>query len=200
MTRLRFEYPVGATPLDPNELEGLKPTYISTQKELNAAEQDNIIQGERWAFARKRKDFLSEKFMRDLHRKMFGHVWSWAGSYRTSNKSIGVEWHKIPEEMNKVMGDVRYWITHETYPLDEIAARLHHRLVWVHPFANGNGRWARTMADVLLYGLGAERFSWGAGLAQGTLGEQGGARAQYINALKRADARDFSNLLNFVRS
>lgn len=200
MSRLVFEEPPGATPLNPNEIEGLKLSYISTQKELNAAEQDNILQGERWAFARKRKEVLSEKFMRELHRRLFGHVWKWAGTYRTSNKSIGVEWHQIPEEMNKVLGDARYWITHETYPLDEIAARLHHRLVWVHPFPNGNGRWARVMADVLLISLGAERFSWGAGLGQGTLGEHGQARARYIQSLRQADARNFGDLLKFVRS
>lgn len=85
MTDFKLEYPPGATPLNPNEVAGLKLKYISTQKELNAAEQDNILQGENWAFAQKRKEFLTEKFMRELHKKMFGHVWAWAGSYRTSD-------------------------------------------------------------------------------------------------------------------
>lgn len=195
-----MEYPPGATPLNPNEVAGLKPSYISTQSELNAAEQDNILQGEKWAFARKRKNFLTEKFMRELHRKMFGHVWSWAGQYRTSDKSIGVAWFRIPEEMNKLIGDIGYWITHETFPLDEIAARMHHRLVWIHPFPNGNGRWARVMSDVLLFTLDRERFSWGSGLRGGTLGEHGEARAAYIHSLKMADARKYDELLRFVRA
>lgn len=200
MTEFRLVYPPGATPLNPNEIAGLKLSYISTQKELNAAEQDNVLKGEKWAFAQKRKDFLTEKFMRDLHVKMFGHVWAWAGTYRTSDKSIGVTWSQIPTEMNKLLADVRYWITHQTYPIDEIAARLHHRLVWIHPFSNGNGRWARTVADVLLNSLDQERFSWGSKMKAGTLGEHSESRARYIRALRLADTRNYSELLEFIRS
>lgn len=200
MKNFEFVYPVGATPLNPNELEGLKLTYISTQNELNAAEQDNILQGTQWAFSQKRKNFLTEKFARDLHKRLFGHVWKWAGTYRTTDKSIGVEWFQIPTEINKLLADVSYWITHETYPLDEIAVRFHHRLVWIHPFPNGNGRWARAMADVLLFSLGCERFSWGEHLKEGTLAEHSGAREAYIHALQMADTRNYKELIKFVRS
>lgn len=200
MNDFKLEYPPGATPLNPNEIAGLKLSYISTQTELNAAEQDNILRGEKWAFAQKRKDFLSEKFFRDLHVKMFGLVWAWAGTYRTSDKSIGVAWMHIPTEMKKLIEDVRYWITHETYPMDEIAARLHHRLVFIHPFPNGNGRWARVAADVLLFNSGHETFSWGAKMKKGTLGEHSPSRAMYIRALQLADLRKYDELLRFVRS
>lgn len=200
MNDFRFEYPPGATPLNPNEIAGLKLTYVSTQKELNAAEQDNILQGETWIFSKKRKNFLTEKFFRESHQKMFGHVWAWGGTYRTSDKSIGVPWFKIPEEMNKLIADVSYWITHETYPIDEIAARMHHRLVWIHPFPNGNGRWARVMSDNLLFNLGKDKFTWGARMKAGTLGEHSNAREAYIRALQMADAKKFDLLLGFVRS
>lgn len=196
----QLEYPPGATPLNPNEIAGLIPTYISTQRELNAVEQDNILRGEQWAFSRKRKNVLTEKFLRDLHKQMFGLVWKWAGTYRTSDKSIGVPWFNIPAEINKLLQDIQYWITHETYSLDEIAARFHHRLVWIHPFPNGNGRWARTMSDVLLFSLGHKRFSWGAHLDQGTLSEHGEARAKYIRSLRLADSKNYSELLAFVRA
>ncbi|HEY8271870.1 MAG TPA: mobile mystery protein B [Pseudobdellovibrionaceae bacterium] len=201
MSDFKLEYAPGATPLNPNEIAGLKLSYISAQKELNAAEQDNILQGEKWAFAKKRKDFLTEKFMRDLHKRMFGHVWKWAGTYRTSDKSIGVDWYNIPTEMNKLIGDVSYWITHETYPIDEIATRLHHRLVLIHPFPNGNGRWARLVSDVLLFSLGYKRFTWGAKMkAHESLEEHSEVRAKYIHSLQQADARNFAELLKFVRS
>ncbi|KHD87663.1 MAG: cell division protein Fic [Bdellovibrio sp. ArHS] len=200
MSDFKLEYPPGATPLNPNEIAGLKLSYISTQRELNAAEQDNILRGEKWAFAKKRKDFLSERFMRDLHKQMFGHVWRWAGTYRNSDKSIGTAWYQIPAEMNKLINDVRYWITYETYPLDEIAARFHHRLVWIHPFPNGNGRWARTMADTLLFNLDKERFSWGAKANTGTLGEHSETRSRYIRSLQLADTKKYGELLEFVRS
>lgn len=200
MKDFTLEYPPGATPLNPNEIAGLKLSYISTQKELNAAEQDNIIQGETWAFSQKRKIVLSEKFMRQLHKKLFGLVWSWAGAYRTSDKSIGVEWFHIPAEMNKLIADTRYWITNETYPMDELAARFHHRLVWIHPFPNGNGRWARAMTDVLLQSLDLPRFSWGAKTNVGTLGEQSQSRQKYIHSLQLADTKQYDELLKFVRS
>lgn len=196
----QMEYPPGATPLNPNEITGLIPTYISTQRELNAVEQANIIEGERWAFAKKRKNVLTEKFLRDLHKKMFGLVWKWAGRYRTSNKSIGVDWFQIPGEINKLLADVQYWITNETYTMDEVAARFHHRLVWIHPFPNGNGRWARTMADVLLFSIGAKRFTWGANSKSGSLDDHGESRDRYIHSLQLADARNYSELLAFVRS
>ncbi|MFP5518819.1 MAG: mobile mystery protein B [Bdellovibrionia bacterium] len=200
MAEIKLSYPQGATLLNPNEIAGLKLSYISTQKELNAVEQDNILKGEVWAFSKTRRNFLTEKFMRDLHKQMFGLVWSWAGTYRNTDKTIGVAWFRIPEEMNKLIADVRYWITHSSYPVDEIAARFHHRLVWVHPFPNGNGRWARVMTDILLFNLGYERFTWGANLKAGTLGEHGEARKLYIQALKKADGKKFDELLKFVRS
>lgn len=195
-----LEYPPGATPLNPNEISGLKLSYISTQRELNAAEQDNILLGETWAFSRKRRDFLSEKFVRDLHKKMFGHVWKWAGTYRTSDKSIGVQWHQIPTEMNKLLADVRYWITNSTYSIDEIAIRFHHRLVWIHPFPNGNGRWARTMADILLHSLDQERFTWGSKQKNISLDSKNIAREKYIHSLQMADAKNFKDLLEFART
>lgn len=197
---LHLEYPPGATPLNPNEIAGLIPTYISTQNELNAAEQDNILAGESWAFSRKRKNVLSERFLRQLHRRMFGLVWKWAGTYRTSDKSIGVAWYMVTGEIKKLLDDVKYWIMHETYPMDEIAARFHHRLVLIHPFPNGNGRWARVMADCLLFSLNHEPFSWGMKVDKKALSTHGEVRSRYIRALRMADAKNHSELLAFVRS
>lgn len=196
----RLIYPPGATPLNPNEIAGLIPTYISTQSELNAVEQDNILAGETWAFSRKRKNVLSERFLRHLHRQMFGLVWKWAGTYRNSDKSIGVAWYLVPVEIKKLLDDVKYWITHETYSMDEIAARFHHRLVYIHPFANGNGRWARVAADCLLFSLNHEPFSWGMKVDKKALGKHGEVRSSYIRALRLADAKKYDELLAFVRS
>lgn len=196
----QMQYPPGATPLNPNEMAGLIPSYISTQGELNAVEHDNIVRGEAWAFSRKRKSVLSEKFLRLLHKQMFGLVWKWAGTYRTSDKSIGVPWYQIPGELKKLLDDVKYWISEETYPMDEIAARFHHRLVVIHPFPNGNGRWARVMADCLLFVLGHEPFSWGMKLDKKALDKHGVARERYIHALQMADGKNYQELLSFVRS
>lgn len=194
---MAIDYPNGATPLDPDEAEGLRLTHISTREELNIFEAENIRAGMEWAWRSRRKDIVSESFMRLLHKKMFGKVWKWAGEFRGSNKNIGVSREGIGIELRYLCDDVNYWTAHETFPPDEIAARFHHRLVAIHPFANGNGRHARMMADLLLEKkLGAKRFSWGGG----EITSANDCRRQYIGALQAADRGNYALLLAFVRS
>jgi Fic-DOC domain mobile mystery protein B len=130
------------TPLSADERAGLIPSYITLRGELNDAEQTNIAEAEEWAFQRQR-DVLDEKFLNDLHRRMFGRVWNWAGEYRRSGKSVGIDAYRIPHDLRQLIGDTRYWIENATYGPDEIAARFHHRLVSIHPYPNGNGRHSR---------------------------------------------------------
>ena len=184
-----------STPLSPEELEGLVPSYITLRSELNEAEHANIVDAEEWAFQRKR-DTLSEKFLNDLHKRMFGRVWKWAGQYRRTGKNIGVDAYRIPIELRNLLDDARFWIEHGTYEPDEIVARFHHRLVWIHPFPNGNGRHARTAADLLLVAMGRPRFTWG----RENLVDAGQTRHAYVDALRAADAHDYGPLLAFVRS
>lgn len=194
---INFEYPEGATPIDPDEAEGLLLPHIRTRDELDRWEQENIQEAEDAAFRRKQKDILTEKYTRSLHKKMFGHVWRWAGEFRRSQKNIGIEWVQIPMALHQLFDDVSTWLEFESYPPDEIAARFHHRLVAIHAFPNGNGRHARLMADiVLVHLLGKERFSWG----QENLTSAGDCRRSYINALRSADHHNYEPLLAFVRS
>lgn len=192
---LTIEYPPGATPLDPDEAEGLIPEHIHTHGELNEWEQENIVEGETWAFAHRRKNILTPEFVDELHKRMFGRTWRWAGEHRTTEKNIGMDPARIAVELKKLCEDVAAQIEHRAYPLDEIAARFHHRLVSIHPYPNGNGRHARTMADLLLVGNGAPRFSWGAG----DLVHEGEVRNRYTAALQAADRRNYEPLLQFVR-
>jgi len=145
-----LKYPPGATPLDPNETEGLKIRHITTREELNRFEQDNINEALQWLGTRRKSDILTEKFIKTLHKKMFGKVWSWAGSFRRSDKNIGVDWKQIPVFLRALLDDVKYWLEHNTYSPEEAAVRFHHKLVWIHMFPNGNGRHARLMADVFV--------------------------------------------------
>ncbi|HYA27393.1 MAG TPA: mobile mystery protein B, partial [Acidobacteriota bacterium] len=184
------------TPLDPGETAGLIPSHITTQQQLNEWELANILEGERWAFGRRHKDLLSIQFVGALHKRMFGNTWSWAGMFRNSEKNIGVAPEGIQPELLKLCKDVKAQLEHKSQRLDEIAARFHHRLVSIHPFANGNGRLARTMTDLLLVQNGAERFTWGAG----NLVAAGSARQRYLDALRQADARNYGPLFAFVRS
>ncbi len=184
-----------ATPLEPEERAQLIPTYITTRAQLNEAEQINITEADDWAFAR-RRDALSEDFLMSLHRRMFRKVWRWAGSFRTTERNIGVEAYRISAELRMLLDDVRFWIQNATYPKDEIAVRFHHRLVWIHPFSNGNGRHARMAADLLAVALGSQRFTWGSA----NLVEAARTRTAYVAALKAADNHDIAPLLAFARS
>lgn len=184
------------TSITREEREGLIPTYITTRRELNEAEQININNGDRWAFARKGREVLDEVFLRRLHKEMLGKVWRWAGKYRTTDRNIGVDRWRIEPELRALLNDVRYWIDHRTYSLDEITVRFHHRLVSIHPFPNGNGRHARLAADLLALQLGIPRFTWGSA----NLVEEAETRRRYVAALRAADVHDIEPLLAFARS
>ena len=184
-----------ATPLTPEEMRDLIPAHIAYRRELNEAEQENITGAQEWALNR-RRDPLSEKFVKDLHRQMLGDVWRWAGKFRTSERNIGIAWWEIPVAVRQSLDDTKVRIEYSTYPLDEIAVRFHHQLVQIHPFPNGNGRHARLMADLLVMKLGRERFSWG----RESLRDAGAMRRRYIAALQAADHHDIGPLLAFARA
>jgi Fic-DOC domain mobile mystery protein B len=138
----------------------------------------------------------SDEYVRKLHGKMFDQTWKWAGEYRCTEKNIGVPFHEIRERVGTLLGDVRYWIENNTYSIDEIAVRFHHRLVLIHPFANGNGRHARLIADVLAMKLGRPTFTWGSV----SLLKEGEARGKYLQAIRTADDGDVRPLVEFARS
>lgn len=192
-----FKYPDGATPLDPDEIDGLKIKHITTRGELNRWEQENIQDAIAWLQRRRKSDILNEDFICLLHEKMFGKVWTWAGHFRRTDKNIGVQWTLVPIELRQLLDDVRYWVENKTFPSNEIAYRFHHKLVWIHLFPNGNGRHARMMADILLnevFGVG--HFSWGGE----DLVDSGATRKLYIEALRAADNQDYSLLESFLKS
>ena len=187
----------GNTPLSPDELADLIPN-LATKRELNEWERENILLARDWATTDRTSavDMASDEYVRKLHRKMFDQTWKWAGEYRCTEKNIGVPVHEIRERVTTLLGDVRYWIENNTYSLDEIAVRFHHRLVLIHPFANGNGRHARLIADVLAMKLGRPALTWGAA----SLVKEGEARSKYLEAVRIADDGDIQSLLKFARS
>jgi Fic-DOC domain mobile mystery protein B len=190
-----FDADDGATPLGPDERNGLIPTHVTLRGELNELEQRNILEADRWAFARKR-NVLNEPFLRGLHRRMFNRVWRWAGKYRTSERNLGIASYRIQTELRQIIDDARYWVDHQTFPPDELAVRFHHRLVFVHPFPNGNGRWSRLAADISVVQLGGFRFTWG----RTNLQPASEFRRVYIDALHAADNHDIGPLVAFARS
>ena len=194
---IEFEYPDGATPIDLDEAEGLLLTHITTRGELDRWEQDNILEAKAWTEKAKPSDILNEKFIKTLHKKMFGNVWKWAGQFRQSDKNIGVPWHQVPTSLLNLCEDTALWIKLQEESLDLVASRFHHRLVSIHPFPNGNGRHAREMTNLLLKNILKQPvFTWG----RKNLSEAGNIRKQYIESLQSADKGDYEPLLAFVHT
>ena len=190
-----FEADDNSTPLTAEEKDGLKLKWITLRSELNEAEARNIAQAQIWLMSNKNKDVCSDTFLRELHKRMFGDVWKWAGTYRTSERNIGVVPYQIPIKLMQLFDDVKFWIENKTYSNREIAVRLHHKLVQIHPFPNGNGRISRLMADLVLEKLEGTKFYWG----NTNLVNVSEVRSAYIAALRKADAGDYSALMEFTQ-
>jgi Fic-DOC domain mobile mystery protein B len=196
---LDLNYQDGQTPLDENESEGLLLKTITTQAELNEAEQLNIEEAVEWTLRKKFgvDDIVSEVFCNELHRKMYSQVWRWAGVFRKTNKNIGVDKFQIPVELRMLIDDCKTWIEKKIYREDEIAVRFKHRIVSIHCYSNGNGRHSRLMADVIVSHIfGGPVFTWGVA----NLVKAGEARKTYLRALKAADKGSMKELIEFARS
>lgn len=195
---LDFQYIEGQTPLDEDEKEGLLISTITTRGELDEFEQLGIERAMEWTRRRKigLEQILTEEFVKEVHRRMFDGIWEWAGRFRTSNKNLGVDKSVIGVELRNLLDDCRYWVEHKTFDEDEIAVRLSHRMVSIHPFANGNGRHSRLIADILVSnGLGRPYFTWGSI----NLTSKSDARKAYLRALQLADKNDYRDLSVFAR-
>jgi Fic-DOC domain mobile mystery protein B len=198
---LDHKYSDGNTPIRAEEAEQLIPR-ISTIGELNEYEAVNILRAREWAFesrTMKSTDPLEEPYIRELHHRMFDNVWKWAGTYRQTERNIGCEPKEIVQRIPQLLANARYWLENKTFATDEALLRFHHQLTRIHPFANGNGRHARMIADVVAVKHGQVEFTWGAGK---DLIAAGDARTRYVAALRTLDANenDVKLLLDFARS
>lgn len=188
--------PDGSTPLDSDEMAGLLFKHVTTRGELDQLEQANIDEGMQWIKKQKNPDVLTEGFTCELHKRLFGKVWKWAGSFRKTEKNNGIDLVQISFQLRQLLDDVKYWLDNNTYPPKELAARFHHKLVYIHLFPNGNGRHGRIMADALLTKLmNEEGIDWAGGFA---LEKMNTRRDHYIDALRSADGHDFDALFEFV--
>lgn len=196
---LDLKYADGQTPLDEDEKEGLKIKSITTQKELDEFEQLNIEKAVEWTIRANLKPdkILTEKFIKDLHKKMYGDVWKWAGEFRKTDKNIGIKWTQIGIELKNLIDDTKYWLENNTYPPKEIAIRFKHRIVAIHCFPNGNGRHSRMMADIIIESIfGKEIFSW----HKSNMIKVDETRKEYIIALRKADNGNIKPLIKFAEN
>jgi Fic-DOC domain mobile mystery protein B len=196
---LNSDYIDGQTPLNEEEQNGLLIPSITTREELDEFEQLNIEKAIQWTFGKKWKaeQLFSEKFVKDLHKRMYGEVWKWAGAFRESEKNLGIKSYLIPAELKVLLDDAIFWVQNDTYSPDELAIRFKHRLVSIHCFSNGNGRHSRLMADLIMEKLfNATFFSWGSS----NLVKATETRKAYIKAVKMADKQDLQPLIVFAKS
>lgn len=196
---LELEYEDGQTPLNEEEKEGLLIKSITTHGELNEHEQLNIEEAIMWVFSSRlnQEKVLTERFIKKLHKKMFGRVWAWAGEFRRSEKNIGVPWINIGVDLKTLINDTNFWIGNKVYSEDEIAIRFKHRLVNIHCFPNGNGRHSRIMADIIIESLfEKDVFSWN----QSNMVKADKTRKAYITAIREADKGNVAPLIIFART
>ena len=183
MSNFLFKDRDGQTPL-PKELQkGLKPKNVQTMGELDEYEEQNIAEGLIWLEDCNEKCF-DYIFWCKLHKKLFNDVWRWAGDIRKhelDNPDFLCP-TKIRTELMKLIGNVEYWLEYNTYPKEEIIARLHERLLTVHPFANGNGRWARILTEYVCKKHDIQTPTWNVKLNS----DPQTRRKEYINAVEEA--------------
>jgi Fic-DOC domain mobile mystery protein B len=179
---IHINSPKGDTSIRSDETIYLIPTHLKNQEQLNAWEEKNILDGQEWGFNELNNDILTLTFTRQLHKEMFNKTWTWAGTFRSAETNIGIHWPLISTEVMKLCGDVAFQLKKSVYSNEEIAIRFHHRLAKIHPFPNGNGRYAQLMADLFITQQGLPRFTWG--LNQ-YLSKSSAARNEYINAYEK---------------
>ncbi|MBY0379363.1 MAG: mobile mystery protein B [Burkholderiales bacterium] len=193
------DLPYGATELTLDDMEGLIPDYILTRKELDEFEKANIVNAVLWLRRKnlKYQNILSMEFIFELHNKMFDKTWKWAGTLRHVAVNIGnTPVEQIQVRIKNTLDNTIYWIENHVFSIDEICVRLHHELVWIHPFPNGNGRFSRIISDELRQSLGSEPFAWGSTENNLTISSEN--RAKYIHALRLADKKDYVKLVDFA--
>jgi Fic-DOC domain mobile mystery protein B len=192
MGKLFDHLPEGSTPLD--DESGLKLRWIKNQDQLNKAEAENIniaygkyLEGPRRSFPQ----WFNIKNVDLVHKTMFGKVWQWAGKYRRTEKSIGVSAYQISYQLKILEKDMEDWAQRNWDPV-EVASKVHHRLVWIHPYENGNGRHGRFIGDMVLHSFKYAYPIWP------KLAENGNERNIYITALKEADQGSFDLLMQYL--
>lgn len=193
---MKFYYPEAATPIE--DLSDLKLNWIQTQKELNQVESENILAAMRKYLLKAvgpPDKWFNVVTLNKIHHAMFCDVWTWAGKFRTTQTSIGIKPYQIVEALENLCQDVKYWnISESNLDLIEQAAQIHHRLVLIHPYSNGNGRFSRLIADRYLKAWKSPFPSWPIDITK-----DGKCRKNYITALKKADEGDYTALISFMK-
>ena len=189
-----FDAPENATPVE--DASGLIPTHITTKEQLNEWEVNNILKAAERYLTKRLKRIITVDFIKKVHKDMFDDTWEWAGQFRKRDLSIGIDWHKIQIEVKKLADDIEFWRKGKSdLNIFEQSVRMHHRLVKIHPFLNGNGRHARMIADIFLFSCGHKMPIW----PSHEIISSTDIRKRYISALNKADKNDYRPLEKFTK-
>jgi Fic-DOC domain mobile mystery protein B len=192
---VKFTFEDSQTPINADEAADLIPAAQSL-KDLDFWEEKNILQARNWlmkSHTLNKHELFSEGFIKKLHFRLFDQTWKWAGEYRNSDKNIGCDAFEIQIELKKLNGDAKFWLENNSFAIKEIAVLYHHRLVKIHPFANGNGRHARLTADAIMAKYGDEKINW-----LGDYKDNNELRKNYISALREADLGNCEPLIKLL--
>lgn len=192
---MTFKTPRGATAL--KDVSGLRLDWVLDQETLNEVESENILKAAKkylYGNIPAISKWFNTTYIVQVHAAMFEDVWDWAGTFRTTQTNIGSKPYKIRSEIDLLCEDVSYWNTAVVdLPIIEQAVRIHHRLVQIHPFPNGNGRHARLIADRYLRCFKHEHPVWPVEIYRSS-----SLREQYLQALREADRGDFTALVKYT--
>tara|TARA_Y100000590_G_scaffold435428_1_gene554847 strand:- start:4762 stop:5355 length:594 start_codon:yes stop_codon:yes gene_type:complete len=185
----------GQTPLTLEQQKGLIPKNLQTMGELDEHEEANIAEGLAW-LPKATGNHRTYAFWLTLHKRLFGQVWRWAGSVRKeelANPEFKLP-HEIWPEIGNLEKELGYWLKEKPFKDEEIAARLHQRLLTIHPFPNGNGRWSRILTEHICNKEDLPIPSWGVKHRE----DPKLRRDLYIKSVQKARSGDHSALQKFM--
>lgn len=139
-----------------------------------------------------KKHTISEMLIRNLHQIIIQETdKEWAGRYRNANVIIGGAKHTPPDALQvpQKMRGLITWLNSQKNKTNiiELSALLHHKLVHIHPFFDGNGRTARLTMNLLLMQAGYPLVI--------ILKND---RRKYYDVLDKADSGKYEPLVKFI--
>lgn len=194
----------GETPVPDDEMQWLLPSIrqllgepvtkaavydLEQAVQSEAAEQ---LSADVLAGALPLDELLSDRFLRELHRQLYGDIWTWAGRYRLYELNIGVAPAQIAMDLRACLDNIQWrWEHTDDWTARELGIAAHAETVRIHPFTDGNGRTTRLLADLIFISAqddeALEQYDWNLD------------KPRYIELLREYDGhRDPRGLAEFI--
>lgn len=180
---LFFKTRLGQTPVDPSIIKELIPKHVQDMNELYELESENIALGIIW-LQQTKGDHLDYLLWIESHKHLLKEIWKFAGKTRKielANTDFHASFNVRPA-LRDLEADLKTWIEFETYPPKEMIAIFHQRLLTIHPFRDGNGRWSRVITEFICQRQEIDVPTWGSK----TIPDDEARRTAYIEAVTLA--------------